>query len=1201
MKKALLLIGSVVVSLSASAQNFTGKWERPADPEFSDFEPETKYYMWNVGAKGFYINHQNGTGEPYYGTAASVNDTIGALVHFTKTNPDEKIVEAWEPGTDNTYLLVSVVSTKKNQELCTFADPDYRVWTDNNTKGYRYFDVAVNGKTFTITPNPTMIQMVVAGELPADYAYNPLGVESTNVNKIVNTSHGEGEWYTDWAFVTEEAYEAYLSSAKEQIKRCAAAEALRKTIENAVKEYPGINLDNQVDVYNNTNSTLEELTAAKEAISDVVVAFTASKATIDNPVNYTSLIKNSTFDVLGNFDGWSNTGSVTFGAGGTYKSTNAEVYGKAFDIYQTVKGLPTGVYIAKVNAYFRKEGAQKDYDDYTAGVQSDCNFYAQSGVFKSSVSIKHVAEGGVKEAFGVNDEVTFETNDGVTMYVPNSMLAADSYFHNEDGTINPRYENVIYVPVTNGELTIGVANSVGGGSDWSIFDDFQLYYIGEGDKCYELLRDNLEKALEYTLPEKTAYSTRDYADYINAKNAFKSATGKAALTEYTNAAAALETVKAGIENYKLYQAAVTNANEWYSDAKDNGINEEIPAVEKLYSYLNDDEDAADFGFPNGTAAQILNSDNEGSLTNEQIIAETDYVNGLVEQAVNDGIFEGADLTSKITNPGFEISGGKGWSTGSLGTPNNWYGGNNNNHCAEAWNRNFDVYQDVEGLPNGLYEVSVQAFYRTGTNADSYEAFQNDPEMKNEAKVLSYVYLNEFATPIRNVMEIQFDENLANNCFQTPASTYTLNGMASASEAFSLDDESQNFTMKVYGIITDGKMRLGIRGEGTTFDRWTLWDNFRLRYMGKNKVAVASVLKTKADALLAMEDEVDEAKKSIMNNYTKKFIDDQYVAAMTLLSGISEFNDNTLKMLNEDDLWNALTNIGAAQVEVDADVKAYKTFRSAYEKFDLYNTDNLTTEMLNEYRNIQIASEDYENMTRQQLDELTARINKALFWYGHDERFNQAVEVEELPEGYDTATGDVDFTSIIVNPDFEDDLNGWNNENMQPQNNSAFGKNGEKYCEKWHADLSLSITQSFKNLPNGFYTLTAHCYNSTADGCLFISAEDDNANYIEDAKFIEDTTTPETVATYSVTVELKGGILTLGARATLTSSTWFCVDNFKLTYSKEAPATAVETVETAETSATAGIYTISGARVDKLTKGINIVKMANGTVKKVFVK
>ena len=46
-----------------------------------------------------------------------------------------------------------------------------------------------------------------------------------------------------------------------------------------------------------------------------------------------------------------------------------------------------------------------------------------------------------------------------------------------------------------------------------------------------------------------------------------------------------------------------------------------------------------------------------------------------------------------------------------------YGGDNHvNFTAENWNTNFDVYQDLAGLPNGYYELSAQAFYRAGGNA-----------------------------------------------------------------------------------------------------------------------------------------------------------------------------------------------------------------------------------------------------------------------------------------------------------------------------------------------------------------------------------------------------------------------------------------------------------------------------------------------------
>ena len=1198
MKKVLLLISSVVMSLSASAQDFTAKWEKySGTPEFSAFTAESKYYMWNVGARGFYINHQGAQISPYWGTAASVNDTLGALVHFTKTNPDASMVEKettnefWINAKENTYFLVNYV-TKFDKELCSFADG--WVWTDNNTKPFRFFDVNVNGMTFTITPNEELIRMAHTVDnlaYPEDYVCNPIGVASDDAERMVRISNSDVEWYNDWAFVSEDDYAEFMAEGKEQNKKYYAAQALREAIEKAIAENEGLNLNAQIAVYNNTKSTLENLESAKASIAEVIIAFKSGDASVDKPANFTSLIVNPSFDVQEDFTGW----SAGFGAGGT-KWTSAEIYGKAFDVHQTISGLKNGVYIVKVNGYTRIHNPQADFEDFSNGNVTNTELYAQSGDIKATTYVKHIVEGGVEEAFGADNENTFTNEHGVEMYLPNTMAAADKYFHEEDGTINPRYENVVYVPVENGELTIGVSNSVASGDDWSIFDDFQLYYIGDTDESYDALKEGLGSGLEYTIPDNTVYSQVDFNEYNNSKKAFDEAKGKAALTEYANTKTALNNLRASITNYASYITAVENADEWYQDANEKGVNSEIEAVQKLVSYI-DDSESDEFEFPNGTFAQIVNEDNVGTLSNEKIIAETEYVNSLVMDAMQKSIFEGADLTSMIKNPNFEEANGKGWSTGSLGTPNNWYGGNDKNHCAEAFERDFDVYQVVEGLENGLYEVSVQAFYRTAKNDDAYSAYQNDPEMTGDAKVLSYVYLNEFSTPVRNVMEIQFDENLSNNCFATPAGTYTLDGMASASTAFSLDDEEKNFTMKVYGIVTDGKMRLGIRGEGKNGSRWTLWDNFKLRYMGKNKVAVATVLKQKTDALVELMNQ-----EGTMNKVTKQFIDEQCAPAIALIGTLTEINENTVKFLDKEELWQALANIGTAQSEVEKDVKAYKDLFAAKSKLEDVNSDFLTKEMRDELTTLTYFDEgEIDNMSRKSLEELTARINKAIFWFGHNERFDQAVEVEELPAGYEDATGDVDFTSIIINPDFEEDLNGWKNENMQSQTNTAFGKNGEKYCEKWHADLSLSITQSFKNLPNGFYTLTAHCYNSTADGCLFISAEDDNANYIEDAKFIEDTTTPATVATYSVTVELKGGVLTLGARATLTGSTWFCVDNFKLTYSKEAPATAVETVETAETSAPAGIFTISGARVDKLTKGINIVKMADGSVKKVLVK
>ncbi|MBQ6964093.1 MAG: hypothetical protein IJP82_00180 [Bacteroidaceae bacterium] len=70
--------------------------------------------------------------------------------------------------------------------------------------------------------------------------------------------------------------------------------------------------------------------------------------------------------------------------------------------------------------------------------------------------------------------------------------------------------------------------------------------------------------------------------------------------------------------------------------------------------------------------------------------------------------------------------------------------------------------------------------------------------------------------------------------------------------------------------------------------------------------------------------------------------------------------------------------------------------------------------------------------------------------------------------------------------------------------------------------------------------------------------------------------------------------------------WFSADNFTLTLDKAGnnegwdPTTAIANVETATSVKATAIYSITGARLNGLQKGINIVKRA-GTVKKVFVK
>lgn len=89
-----------------------------------------------------------------------------------------------------------------------------------------------------------------------------------------------------------------------------------------------------------------------------------------------------------------------------------------------------------------------------------------------------------------------------------------------------------------------------------------------------------------------------------------------------------------------------------------------------------------------------------------------------------------------------------------------------------------------------------------------------------------------------------------------------------------------------------------------------------------------------------------------------------------------------------------------------------------------------------------------------------------------------------------------------------------------------------------------------------------------------------------------------INTVEVTIP-EGGSIKLGIRKNeLIGNDWVVMDNWKLFYLGADP-TAIENV--ANTTAASEIYNVAGVRQNSLNKGINVVKMTNGTVRKVLVK
>jgi hypothetical protein len=82
---------------------------------------------------------------------------------------------------------------------------------------------------------------------------------------------------------------------------------------------------------------------------------------------------------------------------------------------------------------------------------------------------------------------------------------------------------------------------------------------------------------------------------------------------------------------------------------------------------------------------------------------------------------------------------------------------------------------------------------------------------------------------------------------------------------------------------------------------------------------------------------------------------------------------------------------------------------------------------------------------------------------------------------------------------------------------------------------------------------------------------------------------------------EGGSLTFGLRKeTLITNDWCAFDNFQLFYLGQDVPDAINGMSSFANSA-AEYYSVSGVRQNGAQKGLNIVRMSNGQVKKVFIK
>lgn len=320
-------------------------------------------------------------------------------------------------------------------------------------------------------------------------------------------------------------------------------------------------------------------------------------------------------------------------------------------------------------------------------------------------------------------------------------------------------------------------------------------------------------------------------------------------------------------------------------------------------------------------------------------------------------------------------------TGMEATNHGYAAGYEADYCGFVFNTaSVNIYQDITGLPAGIYEVSVQGFSRYGSNTDATGSYASSTPQAT-------LYAGEESTPF-----MKLTDDLAANGFYTNNKKFgdgyvpyfnndggktTSNSNVEACKAFD------------YGMYANNKVRVTVGGDGTLrigvnipadarTNSWTAFDNFELKYFGP----LSSISEEMQAELLAS---VPEGK---MSASTQEALT-QAVEAFKAEVNVDNFN-----------------NLSAAIANAKASIETYKTVKDALDKANATELNEKASASLQAaLADIVKAYEDgtIEGDGSQEIEAIAEAVKAAII---------------------ENSAGSDDKTSLIVNPKFDDGKNGW---------------------------------------------------------------------------------------------------------------------------------------------------------------------------------
>ena len=993
MKKLFLMFMVLTLTLAGRAQ-----WTRPV-PQAQPLAEGTEFYLYNMEADAFLCGSND------WGTRASAVKRHGHKLWLEKKVKDG---EEWDGVS---YYIWNFIEDggMANQNGVMFISNPSNFWVDravdsDDAKNYGGFVFNAQGdNVYTFRPSPSNVGY---SEDWKDYA---IGMKpSWDDNRLyLNLEDVSGfdpsEWWTKWIFVSVQDYATYL----EDCERYEVATYLGQAIAKVEAEAPGVDITTVKNVYANTSSTAEELRNAIKQLATL-----AASATVAVDVTGAS-ITNPSYD-LNNKSGWSgdDLGFQIYG--------NAERYWGNLNTYQELPELPAGVYRVALTGFYRAGWNQVDADRYTeaqeAGGVSDyqkAKLYVSGAQWNSNVPLPFMNSGATSEALEGSTDAP-ETTCG---FVPNNMQTA--YIYCAAG----RYPaTTMLTAVKAGQrMTIGVKKTETFDGDWTILDDWHLYSLGNSDDAYLLVA---QEALANTKDYETLKATDEemfcqqsvYETYLEVKHTLEVATNGASIGDALETfGPAVETMESSLSAYAAFYQLFNDAKDWL-DSKDS-MSE---AMDILADYLDSDTEEGFNG--NGSADYILHN---GTLDADQLAAEKTYLEKLWNDAVANSMVDGDDCTALLNNSNFADA--TGW-TASVG-PELHY---DNQNLLRAHNMVFDIYQELNGLQNGLYELNYHGFYRPGNPGEF--------SIETAAAAKCFAYINNYETKVPGILDDLSEESLYSDDANYLDMGFGPTSATGAATHFGAD----KYAAHVYGLVTDGTMKVGFKNNLRVADGSEAWFGpVRLIFRAKNSDALREVI---ANTIKIVDD--------MLGNYCgNPELDAMDKAA------------NAADEAEDAQLYDALIHLKQTIEDVETGTEAYQRFKVA-----LNNLDQTLT-----------ATEGIDAALRAEAEALYEEAYAAFLakTYNTEEAEAaisalNAIYVKILfPEQEASEENPQDYTSAIVNNNFDPARGDKNTGTIEGWTTSAM--NGYKEYSVSYNRAAIDLSQKLMGLPKGKYKVTVHTY------------------------------------------------------------------------------------------------------------------------------